>query len=81
MDSYVRVFDAHARPKGDNPTIGLILCSKKNEAVARYSVLSEGRQIFAARYMKVLPTEAQLAREIERERRVIEARRVRKAQT
>jgi len=74
MDSYVRVFDAHARPKGDNPTIGLILCSKKNEAVARYSVLSEGRQIFAARYMKVLPTEAQLAREIERERRLIEAR-------
>lgn len=72
MDSYVRVFDAHARPKGDNPTIGLILCSKKNEAVARYSVLSEGRQIFAARYMKVLPTEAQLAREIERERRLIE---------
>jgi predicted nuclease of restriction endonuclease-like (RecB) superfamily len=76
MDSYVRVFDAHARPKGDNPTIGLILCSKKNEAVARYSVLNEGRQIFAARYMKVLPTEAQLAREIERERRLIEARRV-----
>ena len=74
MDSYVRVFDAHARPKGDNPTIGLILCSKKNEAVARSSVLNEGRQIFAARYMKVLPTEAQLAREIERERRLIEAR-------
>ena len=50
MDSYVRVFDAHARTKGDNPTIGLILCSKKNEPVARYSVLSEGRQLFAARY-------------------------------
>lgn len=75
MDSYVRVFDAHARPKEDNPTIGLILCSRKNEAVARYSVLSEGRQIFAARYMKVLPTEAQLARELERERRLIDARR------
>jgi predicted nuclease of restriction endonuclease-like (RecB) superfamily len=74
MDSYVRVFDAHARTKGDNPTIGLILCSKKNEAVAKYSVLSEGRQIFAAKYMKVLPTEAQLAREIERERRLLEAR-------
>ena len=73
MDSYVRVFDAHARPTGDNPTIGLILCSKKNEAVARYSVLSEGRRIFAARYMKVLPSEAQLAREIERERRLIDA--------
>lgn len=74
MDSYVRVFDAHARPKGDNPTIGLILCSSKNEAVAKYSVLSEGRQIFAAKYMKILPTEAQLAREIEREQSLTKAR-------
>ena len=72
MDSYVRMFDAHARPEGDNPTIGLILCSKKNEAIAKYSVLSEGRQIFAAKYVKVLPTEAELTREIERERRLIE---------
>ena len=44
MDSYVRVFDAHARPEGDNPTIGLILCSSKNEAIAKYSVLSEARR-------------------------------------
>ncbi|MDO8349334.1 MAG: PDDEXK nuclease domain-containing protein [Planctomycetota bacterium] len=75
MDTYVRVFDAHAHTEGDNPTIGLILCSTKNEAMAKYSVLSEGRQIFAARYMKVLPTEAQLAREMEREQRLLEARR------
>ena len=73
MDTYVRVFDAHARTEGDNPTIGLILCSTKNEAMARYSVLSEGRQIFAARYMKVLPTEAQLAREMERKQRSLKA--------
>ncbi len=74
MDTYVRVFDAHARTEGDNPTIGLILCSTKNEAMAKYSVLSEGRQIFAARYMKILPTEAQLAREMEREQRLLEER-------
>ena len=74
MDSYVRMFDAHARPKGDNPTIGLILCSKKNEAIAKYSVLNEGSQIFAAKYVKVLPTERELTREIERERRLIDAR-------
>lgn len=73
MDSYVRMFDAHARPAGDNPTIGLILCSRKNEAIAKYSVLSEARQIFAAKYVKVLPTEHELTREIERERRLIEA--------
>jgi predicted nuclease of restriction endonuclease-like (RecB) superfamily len=75
MESYVRMFDAHARPEGDNPTIGLILCSRKNEAIARYSVLSEARQIFAAKYVKVLPTERELTREIERERRLIDARR------
>ena len=74
MDSYVRMFDAHARPKGDNPTIGLILCSKKNEAIAKYSVLNEGSQIFAAKYVKILPTEQELTREIERERRLIDAR-------
>ena len=74
MESYVRMFDAHARPEGDNPTIGLILCSKKNEAIAKYSVLSEARQIFAAKYVKVLPTEGELTQEIERERRLIDAR-------
>ncbi len=74
MESYVRMFDAHARPEGDSPTIGLILCSMKNEAIAKYSVLSEARQIFAAKYVKVLPTELELTREIERERRLIDAR-------
>jgi predicted nuclease of restriction endonuclease-like (RecB) superfamily len=72
MESYVRMFDAHARPEGDNPTIGLILCSRKNEAIAKYSVLSEARQIFAAKYVKILPTELELRREIERERRLID---------
>jgi len=74
MESYVRIFDAHARPEGDNPTIGLILCSRKNEAIAKYSVLSEARQIFAAKYVKVLPTERELSIEIERERRLVDAR-------
>ncbi len=74
MDGYVRMFDAQARAKGDNPTIGLILCSKKNEAIARYSVLAEGRRIFAAKYVKYLPTEEELARAITRERRLIDAR-------
>ena len=53
-------------------TIGLILCSKKNEAVAKYSVLSDGRKIFAAKYLDYLPTEEQLQRELERERRLLE---------
>lgn len=80
METYVRMFDEHARPPGDNPTIGLILCSSKNEAVARYSVLNEGRQIFAAKYVKYLPSEEELTREIERERRAIDAGRPRRRQ-
>ena len=75
MDGYVRLFDAHARPPGDNPTIGLILCSQKNDAIAKYSVLSEGRQIFAAKYLKYLPTEDALRRELKRGRHALERRR------
>ena len=75
MDSYIRMFDAHARPDGDNPTIGLILCSKKNEAIAKYSVLNEGRRLFAAKYIKILPSEAELQSEIKRERRLLNIKR------
>ena len=74
MDSYVRMFEAHQKPAGDNPTIGLILCSKKNEAIAKYSVLAESKQIFAAKYLNCLPTEKELQLELLRERRMIEAR-------
>jgi len=74
IDSYVRMFDDHFTTEGDNPTIGLVLCAEKNEAVARYSVLNESKQIFAAKYVKVLPSEAELRREIERELRRFEAR-------
>ena len=73
MDGYVRLFDDLYRARDDNPTIGLILCTKKNEAVARYSVLNERRQIFASKYMLYLPTEEELARELAKERRLIEA--------
>lgn len=75
MDSYVRMFDDRFTTEGDNPTIGLILCAEKNEAIAKYSVLAEARQIFAARYVKYLPTEVELRREIERERRLLEPQR------
>jgi len=75
MDSYVRLFDDRFTTKGDNPTIGLILCAEKNEAVAKYSVLNESKQIFAARYLKYLPSEEELRRELLRERHLIEARR------
>jgi predicted nuclease of restriction endonuclease-like (RecB) superfamily len=74
MDSYVRMFDDLFIAKDDNPTIGLILCSEKNEAIARYSVLNSSKQLFASKYMLYLPTEEDLKRELERERRMIEDR-------
>lgn len=74
MDSYVRMFDDKYLTEGDNPTIGLILCAKKNETIAKYSVLNNSRQLFASKYMLYLPTENELAQEIERERRLIEKR-------
>jgi YhcG PDDEXK nuclease domain len=60
MDTYVRLYEERFRGEGDNPTLGLILCSEKNEAVAKYSVLAESEQIFASKYRLVLPTEAEL---------------------
>ena len=73
MDGYVRLFEDKFRVEGDNPTIGLILCSDKSETVARYSVLSEYKQIFASKYLKYLPSEEELKNEIEKERRLIES--------
>ncbi len=52
--------------------MGLVLCTKKNEAVARYSVLNERKQIFASKYMLYLPSEEDLRLELERERKIIE---------
>ena len=73
MDGYVRLFEDCFKVPGDNPTIGLILCSDKGEAVAKYSVLNEGRQIFASKYLQFLPSEEELRLEMEKERRLIEA--------
>lgn len=68
MDSYVRIYDQHQRSADDNPTIGLILCSQKSEAVVKYSVLTDSEQLFAAKYLPYLPTEVELKRELEQDR-------------
>lgn len=73
MDGYVRIYDGVFVAPDDNPTIGLILCTEKNDTVARYSVLNDRKQIFASKYMLFLPSEEQLQREVEKERRLIEA--------
>lgn len=72
MDMYVRVFEEQYRGEGDNPTLGLILCSERNEAVAKYSLLADSQQLFASRYRAFLPTEAELQAELQRDRAVLE---------
>ncbi|EGW23149.1 PDDEXK nuclease domain-containing protein [Methylobacter tundripaludum] len=73
MDSYVRIFDRQQRAADDTPTIGLILCSRKSEAVVKYSVPTDSEQLFAAKYLPYLPSEAELKRELEMERIKVQA--------
>lgn len=71
MDMYVRMFDDLKRGEDDNPTIGIILCDSKDETVVKYSVIEDSKQLFASKYQRILPTEAELVAEIEREKRLI----------
>ncbi len=73
MDMYVRMYEEKYTQKGDNPTIGLILCSEQNESVIKYSVLKDNKRLFSARYKLYLPTEKELKAELDKERALIEA--------
>lgn len=68
MDMYVRMYDELKRTEGDNPTIGIVLCSETDSDIARYSILKGNEQLFAAKYKLYLPTEEELRREIERQK-------------
>jgi len=71
---YVNYFDRERRTAGDKPTLGLILCTDKNDAVVQYTLGEEQkRQIFSSRYKLHLPTEAELEAEIRRELRMLGA--------
>jgi predicted nuclease of restriction endonuclease-like (RecB) superfamily len=68
LQFYVNYFDRERRTVGDQPTLGLILCSDKNEAVVQYTLgPDQKKQIFTSRYKLHLPTEAELAAELRRE--------------
>jgi predicted nuclease of restriction endonuclease-like (RecB) superfamily len=73
MDMYVRICDEQLSDANDNPTIGLILSSERNAAVAKYSQLASSPQLFASQYRLILPTEEELRIELERDRSLLEA--------
>ena len=74
MDMYVRMFDDLKRREDDNPTIGIIFCTDKDETIVKYSVLHESQQIFASKYMTVLPTVEELQKELERNQLIYDSR-------
>ena len=67
---YVRMYDELKRTDGDNPTIGIILCSETSMDIARYSILKGNEQLFATKYKLYLPSEEQLREEIERQKSI-----------
>lgn len=70
IDMYVRMYDDLKRTAGDNPSIGILLCSETDEDIARYSVLHDNNRLFMSKYLTYLPTEEQLKLEIERQKAV-----------
>ena len=70
MDMYVRMYDELKHTEGDNPTIGIVLCSETSKDIARYSILKDNDHLFATKYKTYLPTEEQLRTEIERQKQL-----------
>lgn len=72
LDMYVRMYDDLKKQASDNPTIGLLLCTETDSVVAKYSVLHDNPQLFASKYVHYLPSEAELIREIEQQKRLLQ---------
>jgi predicted nuclease of restriction endonuclease-like (RecB) superfamily len=68
IDMYVRMYDDLKRTNEDNPTIGILLCSEKDETIVKYSVLKDQNQLFASKYLLYLPKEDELKELIEQDR-------------
>lgn len=70
IDMYVRMYDALKCKEGDNPTLGILLCTETDEDIARYSVLHDNDRLFMSKYLTYLPTKEQLRTEIERQKEI-----------
>ncbi len=64
MDMYLRMFEDLKKIPGDNPTIGIILCTEKDDTLVKYSVLDENKQLFASRYRLMLPSEEEITQQL-----------------
>jgi predicted nuclease of restriction endonuclease-like (RecB) superfamily len=73
MDMYVRMYNDLKKADDDNPTIGIILCTEKDETIVKYSVLAENEKLFASKYRLYMPAEEELKRLIEQDRITLES--------
>ena len=69
---YVRMYDDLKKSEDDNPTIGIILCTEKDETIVKYSILAENEQLFASKYRLYLPKEDELKQLIQQDRDIFE---------
>lgn len=69
LDMYVRMYDDLVKGTDDAPTVGVLLCTDTDSTIARYSVLHDNEQLYAAKYMTYMPTEEELRNEIEQQKR------------
>jgi predicted nuclease of restriction endonuclease-like (RecB) superfamily len=67
MQMYVNFYDREIKGQDDNPTVGLIMCTEKNDAVVKYVLDKNQQQIFASKYQLELPSEKQLILELKKE--------------
>ena len=68
IDMYVRMYDDLKRNQDDNPTIGILLCTDKDETIVKYSVLNDKNNLFASKYLLYLPKEEELKQLIEQDK-------------
>lgn len=68
IDMYVRMYDELKCKEGDNPTLGILLCSETDEDIARYSILHDSDRLFMSKYLTYLPSKEQLKVEIDRQK-------------
>jgi len=65
MQMYVNYYDRMVKLKEENKTIGIILCQNKSEAIVEYTLPENNKQIFASKYLTILPSKESLQKIIE----------------
>ena len=64
MQMYVNYYTREMMNDGDNPPIGIVLCADKSDAVVKYTLSEDNKQIYASKYKLYMPTEEELKKEL-----------------